>query len=120
MSGIIIVRVSGDGVAEPNAHGSVSAGIEAETGLPDGENAARNIHRVCAFGDIEDIVVRGRGELGQSHLDNVKYAMIGYRCFVYLGSLRGFDFVLFCAALERVVKGGIRGVSSIFESDTEF
>ena len=59
----------GDGVAEAYAHGCVGSGVEAEARVRDGEDGARRVHCVCAFGDVDDGCVGGRGEGVEGALD---------------------------------------------------
>jgi len=52
--GGVVGAVCGDGVAGADAHGGVRAGVEAQAGVGDGEDAAADVHGVGAFGDVDD------------------------------------------------------------------
>lgn len=76
----------GNGVAHADAHGGVRAGVEAQAGVGDREDAAADVHGVGAFGDVDDGAVVGRGEAVQDGFDGGEGAGVGHG----QGGLGGF------------------------------
>ena len=68
-------------VAESYAHGCVGAGVETEARVRDGEDGARDIHCVCAFGDVDDGCVVRVGEGVEGALDGGKGVGGCHWCF---------------------------------------
>ena len=73
--------MGGDCVAETYAHGRVGAGVETEAGVGDGEDGARDVHCVCAFGDVDDSCGGGWGEGAQGSFDGGEGVGVGHWCF---------------------------------------
>ncbi len=70
--------MGGDGVAEADAHGGVGAGVEAEARVRDGEDGARDVHCVGAFGDVDDTAGVDGGESVEGFFDGGEGAGVGH------------------------------------------
>lgn len=59
---VVVGGVGCDGVPEADAHGGMGAGVEAQARVRDGEDGARYVHGVGAFGDVDNSSRVGGGE----------------------------------------------------------
>ena len=115
----IVGGVGSDGVAETDAHRCVSAGVKTEAGMGNREDRARDVHCVCAFGDVDGAALVCRGKLVDSTFDGGEGAGVGHGQGGGSGFSSGGGKVLFGGGVEVLSIWGILGVVPGAESGGE-